>query len=299
MCNAGEISSILTPELCILKCMLRFLGDSSVWNNHGIRQPALHQLSIKFIDEILDAAKQSEIEDKVSDVKMDDELMVNGKQEKEDDDDSKDIEVQSTPKSLIIDGNIKQKTFDFGRIQKLKLNNLMLSFLQQTKCDIIQAQKMFYDCYVDIFLVRAIGIHYASHMRRKKVGPYRVKLILGQLDHVLEMEIKQCPMVAASRSELENQAEDYISNEFVVVGSGRRQRNNGGDGSDMSSTSEWLKYVNDSINMRRNDKIYYLNKWNEQLKSYKMQLLALYAQSKMRIESIHVCIHLLDQLMRG
>ena len=63
--------------------------------------------------------------------------------------------------------------------QKSKLlNDFLLSIIE----DIKKCKEFLYDIYIDLYLIKRIGLHYTQHMRRKKKGPARVKMILNRLD---------------------------------------------------------------------------------------------------------------------
>ena len=181
--NCGEISSIATLELYILKILMRFIGKSAIWNNHqGIRQLNLHELPLNIIENKL------------------------------------------LPK-------YENNNNNNNNIYK---NKLIIDFIKSIINDIKNCKELLYECYIDIYLIRSIGIHYTTHMRRKKKGPYRVKLILEQLNHILLLEINQCNKILINKKLLDNEGDEYVTAQF-------------------ENDNRWLKYVNDSISMRKQD----------------------------------------------
>eukprot|EP01083_Nonionella_stella_P010431 29742_1 len=218
--NCGQISGIFTSELLILKILMRFIGKSTIWNNHeGVRQLTLHELPIDV------------------------------------------IESELIPK-------YKEKS-------KL-LTDFMISICE----DIANSKALLYDIYIDLYLIKAIGVHYTTHMRRKKKGPLRVKLINQQLEHMMQLELKECDALAQNKLSLEQEGDEYVHAQF-------------------EDDNRWLKYVNDSISMKKNDKAHFQQKWVARLNLYKDNLLNKYKNSRLQIQSVVLTLDLLHKLMDG
>ena len=131
-----------------------------------------------------------------------------------------------------------------------------------------------------MYLIKSIGVHYSTHMRRKKNGPKKVKRVLRRLDQVLDLEMAQCPEIRSNRTELDVEGEQYVTAQF-------------------ENDNRWLKYVNDSISMKKADKVHAQTRWMERLDHYKRALVNKYKQSRLQIQSVVVTLHLLDTLMLG
>jgi len=207
--------------LLTLKILMRFIGKSTIWNNHdGVRQLNLHELNIK------------------------------------------DIEERLLPK-------YKDKS-------KL-LTDFMLSICE----DIKKSKMLLHDMYIDLYLIKSIGTHYTTHMRRKKKGPLRVKLINKRLEHIIDLEMMQCDHLRNNKQALEQEGDQYVEAQF--------ENNN----------SVWLKYVNDSISMKKVDKTHFQQKWLQRLNLYRDNLLTKYKNSRLQIQSVVVTLDLLAKLMEG
>ena len=108
----------------------------------------------------------------------------------------------------------------------------------------------------------------------------KVKRILKRLEQVLRLDMAQCPEMVEMKGELDQEGDEYVNAQF-------------------ENNNEWLKYVNDSISMKKTEKVHAQTKWMGKLGEYRELLQHKYKKSRLQIQSVVVTLDLIQKLMEG
>ncbi len=75
----------------------------------------------------------------------------------------------------------------------------------------------------------------------------KVKLVIQRFNQILKMELKECKKLLNHKEMLEEKGEQFVNQQFT------------------SDDTEWLKYVNESVSLKKTDKMQCKTKWIEKL----------------------------------